>query len=58
MSNKEMDLLTSKYMLTERTGEIEMNSLIAYKIYCCFYWLTEGNYKNFKKFMEVYYNVK
>lgn len=53
MSNREMDLLTEKYM-----EEREMNSLVAYKIYCCFYGLAEGNYKNFKKFMEVYYNVK
>ena len=35
-----------------------MNSLVAYKIYCYYNWLAEGNYKNFKKFMEEYYNVK
>ena len=35
-----------------------MNSLVAYKIYCYYTGLAEGNYNNFKKFMEVYYNVK
>ena len=35
-----------------------MNSLVAYKIYCFYNGLAEGNYKNFRKFMEVYYNVK
>ena len=34
-----------------------MNSLVAYKIYCYYNGLAEGNYKNFKRFMEVY-NVK
>ena len=35
-----------------------MNSLVAYKIYCYYNGLAEGNYKNFRRFMEVYYNVK
>ena len=55
MSNREMDLLTAKYNIMSSR---EMNSLVAYKIYCCFYGLAEGNYKNFKRFMEVYYSVK
>ena len=55
MSSREMDILTSRYNSAEI---IEMKSFIAYKIYCYFYGLAEGNYKNFKKFIEVYYNVK
>ena len=55
MSSRELDILTSIYNSAERIG---MNSLVAYKIYCYFYGLAEGNYKNFKRFMEVYYNVK
>ena len=35
-----------------------MGSLVAYKIYCYYNGLAEGNYKNFKRFMEVYYSVK
>ena len=55
MTSKEMDILTSRYNSAEIIG---MNSLVAYKIYCYFYGLAEGNYKNFRRFMEVYYNVK
>ena len=35
-----------------------MSSLLAYKIYCYYNGLTEGDYKNLKRFMEVYYSVK
>ena len=35
-----------------------MNSLVAYIIYCYYNGLAEGIYKNFKRFMEEYYNVK
>ena len=35
-----------------------MGSLVAYKIYCYYNGLAEGNYKNLKRFMEVYYSVK
>ena len=35
-----------------------MSSLVAYKIYCYYNGLVEGNYKNLKRFMEEYYNVK
>ena len=35
-----------------------MVSLVAYKIYCYYNGLAEGNYKNLKRFMEVYYIVK
>ena len=55
MSNREMDILKARYKTTETIG---MNSLVAYKIYCNFYGLAEGNYINFRRFMEVYYNVK
>ena len=35
-----------------------MSSLLAYKFYCFYNGLAEGNYKNLKRFMEVYYNDK
>ena len=35
-----------------------MGSLVAYKIYCYYNGLAESNYKNLKRFMEVYYSVK
>ena len=35
-----------------------MGSLFAYKVYCYYNGLAEGNYKNLKRFMEEYYNVK
>ena len=35
-----------------------MNSLVAYKFYCYYNGLAEGIYKNLKRFMEEYYNVK